>query len=315
MKINRKPAPVISVLMPVHNREDFLAEAIESILGQTFTDFEFLILNSSSLDGVKRIIRDYAAKDRRIRPFYLNIHNYGYKMNFGVRQAFGRWIARMDSDDISLPSRFQTQLEWLQATGVDICGSCYEDFGDRESEGWSPESHEAICREILFRLTVIHSSVLMRIETVRNNPYREDIILEDYEFFTRMTSKARLGIVPLVLLQRRCHAQQASRIEAARFKSEMQKWRFQYFYARYPHTPLRDYLALARVADRQPMTDFSELRRAGQWLVDLARHPDRKLRKRMARRWQETCEGSQHLGEECQVIFQQYREQFDVDDA
>jgi glycosyltransferase involved in cell wall biosynthesis len=312
MKSCRKSAPIISVLMPVYNREAYLAEAIESILGQTFGDLEFLILNSSSMEGVKRIIRDYAEKDRRIRPFSLGVDSHGYKMNFGVRQAAGKWLARMDSDDIAVPSRFQIQLEWMNATGVDICGSCFENFEDQENEVWAPESHEAVCRELLFRGAMLGGTVLMRSEILRNNPYREDLLIEDYEFLTRMTSKARLGNVPLVLLKYRRHAQQAIQKMAARVKDEFQKLRFQYFYARYPHTPLPDYLALARVADRQPMTNLSELRRAGRWLVDLARHPDPLLRKKMARRWRKTCERSQQLGEQGQTIFLDYWGQFKV---
>lgn len=316
MKGNRKSPPVISVLMTVFNRKDFLAEAIESILGQTFADFEFLILDSSSMEEVRQIIRDYAKKDSRIRPFFLNVDSSAAKMVFGAHQALGKWIARMDSDDIAVPSRLQTQFEWINSAGVDICGSCYEEFGDREGEIWCPESHEAICREMLFRTVVLNGAMMMRTETARDNPYREGVISDDYEWPARVVSKARLGNVPLVLLKRRCHPQQAIRmIEVARIKSEVRKFRFQYFYTRYPHTPLQDYLPLARVSDRQPMTKFSELRRAGQWLVDLARYPDPRLRKEMARRWQETCERSRQLGDECQAVFQEYWEKFNLDET
>jgi glycosyltransferase involved in cell wall biosynthesis len=314
MKSDRPSPPRISVLMPVLNREAFLGEAIESILGQTCADFEFLILDSSSREGVTRIIRDYAGKDGRIRPFLLGGASIPQVINFGVRQAAGKWIARMDSDDIAVPFRFQAQLEWMNATRVDVCGSCYENFWAREGEIWCPESHEAICREMLFRVTVLNSALMMRTETARNDPYREDILLDDYEWPIRMTSRARLGNVPLVLVERRCHEQQFTKKEAAHLRAEFQKLRFQYFYTRYPDTPLQDYLALARISDRQPMKNFSELRRAGQWLVDLARHPDPLLRNSMARRWQETCERSQHLGNECQAVYQEYLEQFYMDE-
>jgi len=305
---------MLSVIMTVYNGGSFVAEAIESVLGQTFEDFEFIIIANGSTDSEEEIIRNYARYDARIRPFFLECSVGISAMNFGVRQVRGKWIARMDQDDISLPCRFQTQLEFLQKTGVDVCGSSYENIGIKKGKAWCPESHEAICREMLFRVVVLSGVTMMRSEIAKENAYRKEVLLDDYEWPIRISSKACLGNVPAVLLKRRCHMQQASRLMADRIKLEFQRYRFQHFYSRYPSTPLPDYLALARVSDRQPMTELVELRRAGRWLVDLARHPDLVLRRKMARRWQETCERSRVLGSECETIFNEFRGQFDVDD-
>ena len=313
MTTNPGPAPAVSVVMTVYNGELFLAEAIESILVQTFGDFEFIIVDDGSTDGSPDVIRSYASHDPRVRPFFLSHGGSHSAANFGVRQASGKWIARSDHDDISLPSRLRVQLDWAHAAGVDICGSSYENIGLRKKRAWCPESHEAICREMFFRVVIVSGATMMRTELARNNPYRKGVFLDDYEWLVRIASKARLGNVPAVLLKRRCHERQFSRLNEKKIKSEFQRYRFQYFYSRYPDTPLSDYLALARISDKRPMASLAELHRGAQWLLELARHPDPSLRKMMARRWQETCDRSKALGNECEAIFQQYRGRFDVD--
>lgn len=107
--------PLISVLMPVYNSEDYLKQAIESILNQTFTNFEFLIFDDGSTDKSKEIILKYAEKDSRI-IFFLSPENQGYTkhLNKGLEIAKGKYIARMDSDDICLPNRLQMQVNFME---------------------------------------------------------------------------------------------------------------------------------------------------------------------------------------------------------
>ena len=101
-------APVISVVMSVHNGEKYLREAVESILNQTFRDFEFIIIDDGSTDGSKTILEEYAAKDSRIR-LVVPWENRGLtkSLNDGLALARGEFIARMDADDIALPQRFE----------------------------------------------------------------------------------------------------------------------------------------------------------------------------------------------------------------
>lgn len=117
--------PVISVIMPVYNTEKYLGQSIESILNQTYTNFEFLIFDDGSTDSSPDIIRKYAQLDQRIIPFFSN-ENIGYveHLNTGIKQARGEFIARMDSDDIALLHRFDTQLKYLnEHPNIDIVGS------------------------------------------------------------------------------------------------------------------------------------------------------------------------------------------------
>ena len=108
--------PIVSVVMPVYNGEKYLAAAIESILAQTFTDFEFIIVDDCSLDSSAAIVRAYMKQDARIHFFQLE-KNQGQAVarNRGIRAARGDYIAAMDSDDISLPERLGRQVEYLQA--------------------------------------------------------------------------------------------------------------------------------------------------------------------------------------------------------
>ena len=110
----KKKSPLISVLMPVYNSEKYVAEAIESILCQTYKDFEFIIINDASTDSSLKIIAKYAKQDKRIKLIN-NKKNVkiSASLNKGLSIAKGKYIARMDSDDISLPSRFELQTKFL----------------------------------------------------------------------------------------------------------------------------------------------------------------------------------------------------------
>ena len=108
--------PLVSVIMPVYNGEKYLAEAIDSILAQTFTDFEFLIVDDGSQDNSAEIIRSYEKRDRRIRFIQLE-RNMGAAVarNRGIAAAGGEYITGMDCDDVSLPERLQKQVDFLKS--------------------------------------------------------------------------------------------------------------------------------------------------------------------------------------------------------
>lgn len=119
-KLNDLNNPLISVLMPAYNAEKYIKEAIESILNQTFSNFEFIIIDDGSIDATEEIIKSF--KDSRI-VYIKNEKNLGLikTLNKGISIARGEFIARMDSDDISMPQRFELQLDvFKKYKGVDI---------------------------------------------------------------------------------------------------------------------------------------------------------------------------------------------------
>jgi len=119
--------PLVSVIMPVFNSASFLASAIDSILFQTYTNFELIIVDDASTDKSRQIISQYANKDKRIKAIKNKI-NLGVSLstNIGISQAKGQFIAKMDSDDISLPTRLEKQVKYLQkhTQTIAVGGQC-----------------------------------------------------------------------------------------------------------------------------------------------------------------------------------------------
>ncbi len=122
--------PKISVVLPVYNSEKYIAEAVQSILDQTFTDFELLIINDASTDGTLQILESF--KDDRLKiinnPTNLKVVK---SLNKGLELAQGEFIARMDADDIAYPQRFEKQIAYFKKyPQVDVCGTWVQAFGD-----------------------------------------------------------------------------------------------------------------------------------------------------------------------------------------
>ncbi len=127
MKKNKRKQLLISVVMPVYNAGKFLSEAINSILHQTYENFEFIIVDDASTDNSWQIIKNYTLKDNRIKAFQ-NKKNSGVSAttNFAISKTKGQFIARMDADDVSFPTRFEKQLNYLQTNKntIAVGGQC-----------------------------------------------------------------------------------------------------------------------------------------------------------------------------------------------
>ena len=203
-------APLISVLMPVYNAEKYLREAIDSILNQTFSDFEFLIIDDGSSDSTSNIIESYT--DPRIRLFK-NKKNLGLiaTLNKGVSLAKGKYIARMDADDISHPSRLARQFEYLsQHSEVGVLGAAVQiidDSGNASDKSRPPTSHGVIRWHLCFSDPIVHPSVMIR-RSVFNKVggYSSDMLhAEDYDLWRRLSNVTRLANMNDVLLFLRKH--------------------------------------------------------------------------------------------------------------
>ena len=208
--------PKVTVVMPVYNGERFLAQAIESILSQTFPDFEFIIVNDDSVDKSKDIILSY--NDKRIKLIDNTNHtNLVNALNRGILAARGMYIARMDCDDVSLSKRLERQVSCLDDNkdiGVLGCGVIVIDAeGVPRRRVKFPEQHEAIWWELLFNSPFAHPSVMMRGDLVRSvGGYREIAHAEDYDLWLRIRNRARLHNLKDVLLLLRKHDQNVCRV-------------------------------------------------------------------------------------------------------
>jgi glycosyltransferase involved in cell wall biosynthesis len=158
-----------SVLLPVYNGEPFLQEAVESILAQTFTDFELLLLNDGSTDKSQKILESFT--DHRIRIIQ-NPVNVGLiaTLNKGIEEAKGRYIVRMDADDISVSERFQEQFNYLSKNPeIDIFGSNCAYFGGSSLISKYELTHSKIALKLLFENSFMHPTVVIKRESLITN--------------------------------------------------------------------------------------------------------------------------------------------------
>src|SRR5258708_32262248 len=203
--------PTLSVLMCVFNGEEFLREAIQSVLTQTFSDFEFIIVDDGSTDRTAAILA--AHPDARIR-IIRNEKNLGLipSLNIGLGAAQGEFIARMDADDICIPTRFERQIGFLQNNpDTGISGSWLQIIGE-EAQYTFPVTHEEIKVALLDHNALPHPSVLFRRAVVKGLAYEPDFYgAEDYELWTRLAGVTRLANLPETLLLYRKHDQQVTR--------------------------------------------------------------------------------------------------------
>lgn len=204
--------PAISVVMPVYNREQYLKESIESILSQTFTDFEFIIVDDQSTDSSWQIIQEYANKDLRIVAVKNNSKKGCYSArNCGHRLTKGKYLAVMDSDDIALPNRLQTQFDFMEShPDIGICGSWLKSFGAEEKVIETLADHEEIRDLMFFSCAIPHQTAMYRISN-QIFYYSEDYAsAQDYELFCRKINDWKFANIPEVLLLYRVHEKQIS---------------------------------------------------------------------------------------------------------
>jgi glycosyltransferase involved in cell wall biosynthesis len=296
---------MISVVMPAYNCDGWVGEAIESILNQTWSDFELIVANDGSTDCTAAVVRSLAERDARVRFFDLKHAGHGATANFCVRAARGAYIARMDHDDVAVRDRLQNQLDWIRIHGLDGCGGWAKHFGNGSGAFWAPEGQDAICREHLFRVSMLHSTFMARAEVVLSIPYREDITLEDYHFFLEALTRYRVNNMPKFLIKRRLHAQQLSREREEASRRDIQALRPQLFERLHPEAGSEDRLGLRTLWNEEPCSSLAELRCQGRWLESWAALEAGYFQEVMAKRWYATCKRSKLLGSACLDCYQE----------
>lgn len=187
---------MISVVMGAYNSEKYISEAIESIINQTYKNFEFIIIDDCSADKTNMIIRKYAVKDNRIKLIN-NSNNMGltYCLNKGIKIAKGKYIARMDTDDIALPSRLEKQFSYLENhKNVVVLGSWAFDIDENGKiiqERNVPKYNKDIVNLIKLVSPMIHPTVMFRKKEINIiGGYNEDFKLsQGYELWFRCIAK------------------------------------------------------------------------------------------------------------------------------
>lgn len=207
--------PKVSVIMPVFNNGADVRAAITSILNQTLSDFEFIIINDASTDNSRAEI--LAIKDNRI-VYLENPTTLGLITNLNrcLEMAKGEFIARMDGDDLSLPERLAKQVLYLQSHPlIGVCGTWSTTFGEgiNSWETKYPENHEAIKVWMSFNTTLTHPTIMFRKQIITKFNLRYDseyLHIEDYELWTRLLDISQIANVPEFLFKYHVHQNQIS---------------------------------------------------------------------------------------------------------
>lgn len=215
--------PTISVLLPVYNGQAYLKKAIDSILNQSFQDFELVIVDDGSSDSSLDLIGSYA--DKRI--VLISQENTGLPgaLNRAIDEAKGRYLARHDQDDVSLPMRFEEQLRLMEAQDLDFCGCnivTMDDSGNVMKEVVMPATPDLITITMACTVPFAHGSVMVRKSFLDRHVlrYRQGSSTEDYELWCEAYRLgAHFGNVNQVLFQYRDFSSSLSKVTAKKMQA------------------------------------------------------------------------------------------------
>lgn len=292
--------PKVTVLMPVYNGEAHLREAIDSILGQTLADFEFLIINDGSTDASESVVRSYS--DPRIR-LVSNDRNLGLiaTLNKGLDLARGEFVARMDCDDISLPRRLETQVSFMRTNSdVGICGTWFRTTGARVERSVHPATSSGEVKSaLLFNSPIGHPTVMMRRELIQKCElyYDQDFVhAEDYELWARAARVTHLANVPKQLLRYREHDGQISAVHNKKQQEVADRIRVSQLVELVPAVTADQARLHCEIA-RFETNDFDRWHReAESWLVNLvdanrssSLYPKAAFERVVAQQWYRLC--------------------------
>jgi glycosyltransferase involved in cell wall biosynthesis len=209
-KMSSLQSPEISVVMPVYNAEKYLAEAIASVLNQTYSNFELIILNDKSTDSSKQIIESFQSKDTRI-VFIDKENNVGPATlrTEGFDLAKGKFIALLDADDSALPTRFEKQIQLMKnRPEIGVCGSWFTTFGEKVADKLiqHPEHHNQIKVNFLIDCTIGNSTAFFRKSVLGTIQYNKEFVpVEDYKLWSELITKTQFYIIQESLVRYRIH--------------------------------------------------------------------------------------------------------------
>ena len=190
--------PLVSVIMSVYNGEKYLVQAIDSILNQTYQNFEFIIIDDCSTDNSSHILQEYAQKDSRIKIIKkeknIGIKGFIKNLNLGISIAKGKYIARMDADDISLPERFQKQVDFLENNPeITLVGAQLNLINEQNKitgEAIAALQHRDIVKRITSQIQLFHPVIMFRKD--QNIQYREKFLYcEDYDLYLNLITQGK----------------------------------------------------------------------------------------------------------------------------
>jgi len=296
--------PKVSVVIPVYNREKYVAVAIDSILSQTFSDFELLVVDDGSTDRTIDVVLSYS--DPRIRLVRNNANRgVATTRNKGIQLARGEYLAFLDSDDWAYPKRLAKQIAFLDNhPDYAAVGSWIEWMSEEGRPSGrikrKPTSPGEIAAWRLFQQGIENSASMARTDMLRAYRHREEFdICEDFELWARIAAHHKLATLPEVLVRRRMHAGQLTQQKAARTDGQrlaIYAAQFHLLGISFTDTDLKRHLLLRSMRKRGFRPDLIYLEWAETWLLRLQAanqqagyYPEPAFSQLLGRFWLKVC--------------------------
>ena len=224
---------LVTLIMPIYNAENFLEETIESILNQTYTNWELLAINDNSSDGGLAVLEAYQKKDARIKVFSFDQNQKpAIVRNFGISKAKGNFIGFIDADDICFHDRLEVQVNFFKAhSNVDLCGGFWLRFGNNinHEQAYIKETNEELKLAFIYENYIGNSTVLARKEVFSSAIFNPEFVpMEDYELWTRIIMKYKLYNIQKPLIKYRLHDNNISHTIAVDYEKVKQSIQLKY---------------------------------------------------------------------------------------
>ncbi|MBI1286915.1 MAG: glycosyltransferase [Flavobacteriales bacterium] len=298
--------PLVTVLIPMYNAEDFVEQSVRSILEQTYTNFELLIIDDGSTDRSVPVVESFS--DQRIK-LVRNEKNLKLiaTLNKGLSLAKGKYIVRLDADDIAIKERIETQVSFMEEhPEVGLCGTWYEAFGDVSSVVRYPTDHQSLKYMSLYQCPIIHPSTIFRTSVIKEHGLKYDLDYphaEDYKLWGQFAMVSQLANVPEVLLRYRLHDSNISKQQASTQKSNSIRIRTELFHELGLNVSPNQLEAFMQMNHQVDNLTLEQLKSLGTLLSNMIVSNNNSsylnsewLSRTLNNKWYETCSNHAHLG-------------------
>lgn len=188
---NNTNNPLVTVVMPVYNAERFLRESLDSILRQTYTRFELIVINDGSTDSSKKIIDEYSKKDSRIISIHQNNQGVVATANHAIQLAKGKYIARMDADDVSMPNRLSQQVDLFKKNpdAILVCSDfeVFDEDGNFCYREILPTKNDDIKRSLYIRNPIANGSTMIQKDALISADCFDNVFAEDFHLWIKLS--------------------------------------------------------------------------------------------------------------------------------
>lgn len=273
-------SPTVTVLLPAYNAAAWLKTALASIFNQSFRDFELLVMDDGSTDTTAQILSRYS--DPRMRVVR-EARNRGLVdvLNHGIELARGKFLARMDADDIAHPRRLELQAAFLERhLEIGVCGTWFRTTqGSRRISIRPPTEHDDITAHLFFRSPFGHPTVMIRRDFLEKSGLRYDVSArhaEDFDLWVRARPWVRFANLPSFLLEYRSHPEQVSSGHLDTQRQSAARIRLRQLASMLPQASAEEQAFHLRVCDDDAFSGTAELLAARDWLDELG-EANRKL--------------------------------------